>query len=543
MYFLLLTSVIATNAGANSCPLENAQYTPLKESIQKLAKTITLPNGCEKEQELINNAAKRLEQLSVSIMKSDTTEAAKRETQTALNSVNTINTIFNSNCGAKLQTSTDFIIAFLDTIMGISPAAIEFGGVAALPYVLGITTSGSLLKTIITIARNTNFDMSKAENRETFIKNSCAFHEINENILSLVQTLSFEQTEIKKRILQKTEELALLEKNPISRPESPLHAIEANIKSNSTELAQLSDALAKFPETDPSSMSIKCEFHRVFAAKNLGTIISNDLKKLDADTYTLLAAKKFAEELDRPDTFNQNDLEACMKTGKAWIKKIEEFSAISETLLQTAITKACNASPDFSGYNTWIKQINTLKNDINSLEKRNIFIDNLAKDGSHIQMSEIMSSRREAEKAIFKVALLRKGPAFSWLKFKNNSSEELERKFYWKAVDLKQKIAQTNPERVTPTIAKDTCNRAKAAWNTYFEADSHQKAATQFCEAFKGTIQKRDYRRLFRFCYTRAVPHQENEIKELAEKRDFILEIMGKADHATAYDYLNCRKQ
>jgi hypothetical protein len=449
-----------------NCPLVDArQNQEIMAAIESLQRSILTIPECSSDK-TVGDMAKQTQNLKLATQNlqtfwNDPNAAAdnlpmfEQSLETAIQNVSQIgdvlnnNLLLNSQCGQQMMSSGKALLAFSDIVNGIAPFALLAGSMSsnlkvAVPYIVGIVGVSSVVKIIGTMIDKQTLDMNRYEHRQAVLQNTCEFSKIAQKVklIKLAQSGQLESI---------TEELKSLDsflnsQYPDGKNQETLlslieyrdkmriiyNKISVQLKKDQVIYTKLSDSIAV--KKDDSFLI--CSYGKSLTQKSEPnvkkfptTVVSN------FNSLIALSKNPHIEKIDQEvllkhesDTRNQlfkmaqngksNNEKECAEITLSWITSVDNLLKATETEFgyqQNQIQNKLNSNPEFK---KWSTQTNQLEKDRDTLKKLVLTLDNLNKDTSAIEKSEIHLRMRELKASLFGVeAYFKMGesPVLAWL--------------------------------------------------------------------------------------------------------------------------------
>jgi hypothetical protein len=568
--FTLLISIIPKSFAQQSCPLTNAKLTDLRTAASKLSKTILLSPECKSYQETVNQANGQLKDIANQISVFDQKQAKENGTNleidakaTALAAVTQLDTVSNlfkdDRCGNELVGFHDYASTFVDVALGMAPFLALYGGPGAMPWVLGASLGGAAGKALISFFKNKNINMRNADQSNSFIKNSCAFHNLNV-IKNSLDDLQMKQTPIIEQNLSDSKNrLSLLS---LQAPEQP--NVEVLTRFN---LAEKDKEKIKFLKEQMSADPVEgCSYVRTFANREDQNYAGAMVDRVWENHADSLKDNRFRQELERkyfmdelnPDVslivdFKPEDITKCHR----WIAKVTTMNEAGVVFLR----KAVDENPELKFYREFVVRKSRLEESIKIQEARLKFFQELAGNGFNIEYSEIIRSHQQVQDAIFESSkwlkvLRMKGLAEVWLRVKFEDAESGMNDFKLRKKEVEERIAKAektiamrfNKEsieqfstrhkaangrehaEITSGLLTDVCNQLKRTWSSWYNGLIHARAGKDYCGTFDSVINRLDYPHVQTMCFGTT----ERGGKKLPSLRNLVEQFLARKPEADA---------
>ena len=541
---LVLSLGLASSVWASeSCPLSNPAYSDIRLAAAKLQEKLTLPPGCERVEselqglgtnvkksidELYDLQASELAEEGVILTDQDTkqSEKAKIKLKTAVDGIQSISSVFSryslkgkNSCGKVLLTNLDYIEALIDTVNGLAPYFIVFGGSKYAPVVLGATLIGSIGKTFMTLFHSNVVDMKDAKQRRIFIENSCAFHDFNRNYEAL-QNRGGQREEARAEMIALKKKVAELEQvgAPSIAAELRVYAeADAGLKEDQAALKSYQELAATFDGVDLLSCNyvrgrIQSDVHRRIADRLTALLdLSERAGHRVAADRPLVAL--FLEK-SAPDHFPTDyaQLKSCADYSRMWLRLAG--SLLSKT--DQELSRPGRRDVTFKEYAEWEAARNGAKLALKKEEARAKWLASLSETGESIENSEISQARDDSRDALFITQNHRalfgmwstnqESPAQLWLESKRDASRKKLVEFEQGVESAKQRwpdyLPDPKPEMIpTAALKREACAQMRAIVSTWSAARNHASAAVAFCGVFRDAITDVYYPEVSNLCF------------------------------------------
>lgn len=513
---------------SDSCPLSNAAYKNLRSAAMALEQKVLLPEGCEDLSKKLNEANLQVSSASTALTQitPGQTAEAQNYVRSASAGIVQIGQLFdrfgktNDRCGRALLSMSDYLVAFIETVNGLTPLLLSFGGPASLPQAMGVMILGAAVKTFIVYYQTLSIDMSGANARQAFITNACGYHRLNEMIRSLLQTLKGEMSEIDQRVEQLARELKELE---AIAPPAPIVAprfaeMDAALKS---ERQFFSDFSGTFERT-AATPALACALVRSqVAASKKGAFPSPALERLRTlVNESLLEGRKptadqnlleSAYEMNQSKRFVINELQApiCVIRARDWLGAMSEILSATDRQLALPGRKDLSETEQGKARKAWEALYEKKKKEFAAAEERQKFVRALAVQGADIELSELLDTRDKIRRDLFgdrtDSALFglthRQGPAESWLRHKWRSAEAQLKDYRKVAPYFRRSWLKDNVTVFPgPTEKAYACAYGENLVMGWITAEKDAAASRLFCTAFQHTINEATHPYVTEFC-------------------------------------------
>lgn len=563
-FSLLGILFIQTSWAQQSCPLTNSKLTDLRVAASKLAVQVSLSARCSAFEKSVNDANAELKGIAEQVASNgDILNDANGDKEAlALKAVTQLDTIGSmlkdSSCGEELSGFLGYVDTFLDVVTGITPFLAIYGGAAAMPWVLGSALGGAAVKSLISFFQNRTINMRDPEQSNAFIKNSCAFHNLD-MIKNSIDDLELNRfTQIEQELEDKIEQLSILKASEPQKPDSDLITKVKIAKEDEERLYFLSDSFKR----DPLEA---CSYIEAFANKTDGPLGHNLVDRIWNNYEGTFKDNKFRLELEKNFFFNNLNqsvtaIEAskCKDLASRWLTKLQTMSQSGILMLEEKVAK----QPDVIAFEKWQTEIKNLETQIKVIEAKITYLNEMKSDGFNIEYSEIIRSHQSVQDSIFEsfkymVVMKMKGLAESWLRVKQEDAHKDYKGFFSRKDQVEQRISkikktigvsgnltkndilrfadryQRENGREHTEIHKgtvvDVCNQLRQTWSSWYNGLVHAEAGRNYCITFDKVINRLDYPEVQKLCFgtSSRIGHKHNSLKN--QVRDF-KEIKSEAD-------------
>lgn len=571
---LLLTTLVIPRAWSQaSCPLTNAKLTDLRTAASKLAKTIILSPECKAYQDTANQANASLKDIATKIQAYDQQQAtdagstlegsgidAKATALAAVSQLDTISNLFKDDrCGGELVGFLDYASTFVDVALGMAPFLALYGGAEAMPWVLGASLGGAAAKALISFFKNKNINMRNPDQSNNFIKNSCAF--INLNIIKTsLDDLQMKQTPVIEEALSQTKSKLTALKS--EKPEEPNVDLLARLK-----LADKDKERIKFLKDQMTQDALEgCSYVRTFANREdenfQGSLVDRVWENYsesirDSHFRMELERKYFMDELN-PDVSAIEDLkpESISKCNR-WLTKVTAMNEAGLVFLR----KAADEHPALKAYREHLARLAKLEEDVKVKEAQLKFFRELTGNGFNIEFSEIIRSHQQVQDALFEssrwLKIVRmKGLAEVWLRVKYEDASQGMEDFNARKREVLGRIERAEKtmglsfstenveafarkfqeengrdhSEITSGLVTDVCNQLKRTWSAWYNGLIHARAGKDYCGTFDSVINRLDYPQVQTLCFGTT----DRRGKTLASFRNKVTHFTDKKPEADA---------
>lgn len=563
---LLTFTVVSNSVYAQSCPLTNAKLTDLRVAAMKLSQKVSLSPQCQKFEEQVNEANKKLSDLTSQISemtKGDFTLDEKQSTAiAAVTSLNNVTAVFNDKtCGQELAGFLDYVEAFADVANGISPFLALYGGPEAMPWAVGTALAGTTVKSLVNFFNSKTVDMRDPEQSTAFIQNSCAFYDLDLIKTSIDDLQMDRYTKMEEELEKMRDQLADLEAKKPAEPSN-------NFKIRLDEALRDSERLKFLTGSFHSDPLEACVYIQSYANYQDGGLVQRVWENYEES----IAKDSFRQKLER-DYFlgmlnrdAQNiDFTKCKELGQRWLNKVESMSKAGIAFLEQNTAK----EEDFKIFEQWKKEYDQLALNVKTMEAKLKYLQEMFGGGFDIEYSEIIRAHDQVKNAIFlsykyMVVLKFKGLAEAWLKVKKEDAIIGHRNFYSIKEDAEKKIqnimkitkaSTLDPKYINawaeayrkkynkehPEVNKGTvvelCNYLRQAWTSWNDGYIHAKAGKSYCQTFDKVINQLEYPAVQQTCFGttskvgfqyKSLRNQVKEFEAIKHEADEVLERMNQ---------------
>lgn len=516
------------------CPLSNPAYKDIRAAVTKLQEKLTLPAGCEKIEEDIKglgtgikDAVDALYKADAERQKSQSVQQTPAEVKEAeenrvrlkaavdgihgLSSVLTKYTTDSKNeCGRALSSNTDFLQAFVETVNGLTPFAMVYGGPQAAPLVLGATAVTAVGKSILSLYKNRGPDMSDPKQRQLFIENACAFYSFNENFEAL-QNRDEQAASAVVAVEQLEKDLAEMDKQgkpSFSSGYEKFGEIDLFLQASSAMIKALPEVGDRLPPARKDAFV--CNFVRTQLQGGLGARSVEHYTYLLAQS-PLTGATRFGDEQllailteeSDPSLFAVSDtsqIRACAERSRSWIDLFKLVMDRMETELARPGRRDKAVGPVRKWEDLKARKSAALKSEVDRLA----WLRSLSDSGAAIENSEISQARDDSRDALFLaksrralfslITVNHESPAELWLEAKNSAAkrklqeyEELRQGVLSRWVEA-YPVSGAGAVDYAGQVRLKGCADVKAAVLAWMTARAHVDAARAFCSTFRYTI-------------------------------------------------------
>jgi uncharacterized coiled-coil protein SlyX len=542
---LALTFSVSTLA-QQLCPLTNNRLSDLRSAASKLSRTITLSAECKAYQDTINQSNAQLKDIVNRIADADgklgpnDTPDYKDTAAKAVSQLDTISSLFQDHrCTTQIVNGYDFANVFIDVSMSMVPFLARFGGPEAMPWVLGSAIAGAGAKTLIMFFRNKSIDMRNPDQSNTFLRNSCAFYQLNQVKDSLDDLEMRQSTVIEKDLQTSQEKLSSMKSLPVEEASSKVAVTLRQLEKDQGQLRYLQDQF-RLDATEG------CGYIRAFAAKEDPAI--DGVTLVDRVWSTYEESVKDAFRLEQEKKFFIGELNSSVATGtdasrcNRWLTRMNAF-------IDAAVVYQRKLALD----DTEIKRVQSLREERIQLEEaikqkkdRVKFFDELTGSGFNIEFSEIIRSHQQVQDAIFDShrwlkTVRQRGLAEAWLRVKLEDADREFESFAERRKELDQRlkslekamgapVSATNVKEfamthesqnkrehpvVTKNVLADVCSQLRRTWTSWYNGLIHAKAGREYCVNFERIINKLDYPAMQEICFGTTKRNGKKEVSSL----------------------------
>ncbi len=578
--FILILGVTSSAWSQQSCPLTNAKLIDLRTAASKLAKTIIMSPECQQYQNTINQANAEIKKIAIQIKNAEeipATPAEKPDLKNlaleAVTHLDSINSVFrNQKCGEELAGFLDYADAFVDVATGLSPFLALNGGAEAGPWVLGSALGGAAAKAVISFFRNKDVDMKKPDQSNAFIKNSCAFYNLNMIKNSLDEVELNQTPRVELELTDAKIKFQDMIKSPMQKPSNPLIRELTLSEKDQLRLKSLGDQMR-------SDATEGCSYLVAYVTEADKTQQDGSMLERVWRNYEENSEAGF--KLDLEKRYFQQDLNAaiqadntkCSALGIKWLNKMVAFNEVG----LTALKKVAEEDSLLKGYRAWLSEKDKQEILVKSLEAKMKFFRELTGPGFSIEKSEITRSHEQVQNAIFKsfkhLRLFKaNGLAEAWLKEKHRASKEDADEFDIRKEEVEERIkkisniigiqkpedltrdivngftsgfrTQNNHEHivVSKNVLTDVCTQLRMTWTAWYDGLIHARAGKEYCVAFDNVINQLDYPEVQTLCFA-TVDRRGEPMKSLRNQVTHMQSIKVDSDRIVRYmDNFGCRR-
>lgn len=546
----LATTLISTQAVAQSCPLNNAVLADLRLTAMKLSQRISLSPQCQKFEEQINEANTKLSKLATKIVEMGDGDHGLGEKQStalaAVSQLNTVTAVFNDKtCGKELIGFLDYVDAFADVATGIAPFLALYGGAESMPWAIGTALAGTTVKSLVNFFQSKTVDMRNPEQSAAFIQNSCSFYNLDLIKASIDDLQMNRFSKIEEELDKSRIKLDLLDKNKPAEPNSDfINRLELSLR-DSERIQFLSNSFKQ----DPIEV---CYYIQSYANYQDGGLIT----RVWQNYQEAISKEPFRLKLETDYFHNMLNKEAqmivvgnCKEIGQRWLNKVDSMSKLGISYLDEKVKE----QPDVQEFEAWKLSRSKAADNIGVIEAKFKYLQEMFGQGFDIDYSEIIRSHDTIKDALFLsykyfVVLNYKGLSEAWLKVKQEDAYIEYRDFYTKKKDIERKIdrikktmgsskldakqirhwadayrAKNNkdhPEIHGGTVV-EVCNQLRQTWTSWNNGFIHSRAGRSYCLTFDKVINQMDYPAVQRLCFgtSSKVGYLHNSLKN--QVRDF----------------------
>jgi hypothetical protein len=554
---IVLTSFTLNSYAQQACPLTNAKLTDLRQAASRLAKTITLSAECKAFETNVNQANAQLKDVANKIAnlgdnKDQTNRPDMKDTALqAITHLDTVSTLFkDQKCGQQLVSFLDYASVFVDVATGMVPFLALYGGPAAAPWVLGPAIGGAAAKALIAFFKNKSINMRDADQSNSFLKNSCAFYNLNQ-IKESIDDLEIRQSpKIETTLIETKQELANLIKHAPKEPRLDIVSLLQQQERDQQKLKFLADQLKVDAQEG-------CHYINAFAnqtdpKQGAGSLVDRvwsnyEATLIDTPFRLDLERKFFIEDLNP-------SVAAGVDTGKCnrWLTKMNAMLDAGLVVLR----KAMNDDTEMKNYQVFLDEKTRLQDSIKLQEAQLKFFHELMGTGFSIEYSEIIRSHGQVQDSIFESyrwlrTLKMKGLAEAWLIVKSEDAEMELSAFNIRKKEIEDRIRNLERKMGAPftrdnvqefaarffsahnrehpevykSVVVDVCNQLRRTWASWHNGFIHAKAGRDYCIVFDRVINRMDYPQVQHLCFGtttrrgRPVQSLKNQVHQLREKK------------------------
>lgn len=535
IFELLIQIALPASASANisdPCPLSNPAYQDLRSAAVALEQEILFPAGCE---DLAKKFKEANEQISTSAQglsdldSNNSTDLTKgqRLANLASEGILQIGHLFQAygktsdQCGKALLSAKDYLIAFIDTINGMTPMLMIFGGAASIPTTLGVTILGASIKTFAIYFSSLEQDMSTTQARQAFISNTCGYYRYNEILRSFIQNLKGQTSDFDQKVLRQKKELdSLLDEAPPKPRIAPeIELMEKQFQEDQNFFANFSAMLERSASTpELSCLLIKNQINHSTHQREFPFSAIEKLEQLvkistfegrpSAHHENLVQT---AQEINQPGRYDKDceDPSKSMSRVRNWLVVMKEVLTATHLELSLPGRLDLSETPLGKSRKTWEEQYSIKLSELKTSELQKNFLHRLAERGAEIDLSELLDARDDIRRVLFgdgkDWAFFRlshkKNPAEAWLEHKWRSAE-LQLREYRQTISIFRMswLDKEITQFPSPHDQQFACGYAENlifAWHTAFQ---DIESSRFFCSVFQQTINEAAHPYVTEYC-------------------------------------------
>lgn len=530
-----------------SCPLSNPIYKDLRSAATALEKKVLLPPGCEKIQQDLEQSGKQISKAAEDLSNLSkygtlTPSPTPSSTPSPTSSANPYNTLAgesavrvavsglvdigktfnrfggNDDCRKTLMTKADYLLAVIETLNALSPYVLLFDGSAssskALPWVLGTSVLGSTIQMFVQMYQQKDFDMSKSEQRQIFIDNSCGFFNLNENLRSILQARTGEISDVDQKVSQLDAEIKAADASapPVPKMNERIAKVDEELKKDRDRMAVL---VKRSVDVNDDAFTCSLVHGYVTKAQNGSAFPLPAVNRFDEllredeaqgeDRSEQRALLGFFVLINRPGYYlsgvsdvtalDVKDLQECSRKAKQWLNITGQILTATDSELAKPGRRDLSKTDAYKVRQKWEEELGKKKAKLAELKLRQSFLVQLAAKGEDNDISELLDTHTTVRKAIFDDAKKsfwgqrKPGPAEAWLQHKIGESS-------MKLKDFEKLLRRANQEWLKKWVVtfpddssrKFACGYMENVVMTWLSASKHLNAAQLFCDTFSQTI-------------------------------------------------------
>lgn len=437
-----------------------------------------------------------------------------------------------------------------------------------MPWVLGPAIGGAAAKSLITFFKNKSIDMRNPDQSNSFLKNSCAFYNLNQ-IKDSLDDLELRQSPTIENELRETRKR--LATHLSRRPQEPEAEVLDLLKQ-----AEKDQARIKFLQDQMKLDSNEgCSYIRAFASKEDPVIGDGTLvDRVWLNYEKTLRDAPFRQELE--EKFFIHDLNpavaSAVDTGKCtrWLTKMNAMAEAGIVELKKSVVE----DKIMQNHQAWQEEKVQLETMIKHQEARLKFFKELTGEGFNIEYSEIIRSHEQVQNSLFNSfrwlkTLKMKGLAEIWLRIKREDADiemdvfeerkkEVENRIrsiektmgrefnHANVVEFSTEFYQKNRRehhQVHRHVVRDVCNQLRKTWTSWYNGSVHAKAGRDYCVAFSKVIDKIDYPAVQKLCFgtttrflKKRVRSLKNQVQDFQHRKPEADEILRKMNELSCQE-------
>jgi hypothetical protein len=343
--------------------------------------------------------------------------------------------------------------------------------------------------------------MTKPEDRQAFLSNSCGLYQLHEGIRTILQGQFNELPMINKTLDELEEKLNAHEliqpvAAKVSASDAELSEVIKELKQRFTETlslqAQFSDvpaitcaAIQSLVVEHSSGQGLTSKLLRRFSE------MQSENQRAGLSIATTKPVLEMITNLRLPDLIPAaNDKEKdCVAGGIKWIKYLQTLLSLAETELNRPGRLDLSCLNSNIRLKNWQKENEKIKKEYNDSKARMAFLRSFAGPGQEFEMSELLNARNSIANSLLASsggAFSGKSPAESWLSEMWRSSEISVKKF--------------NEIIKTTSLESMNCNVAESVVFEWFKAKSNILSAISYCESFENIMQGAQFKNVKAVC-------------------------------------------
>jgi len=425
------------------------------------------------------------------------------------------------------------MLAITDTVKNLSPVLSLVGGPYGPAAALGANALATISGVFIKLFKSNRQNMTKPDDRQAFLSNSCGLYQLHEGIRTILQGQFNELPMINKTL----DELEVkLNNHDLLKPEpAKVSAADLDLGETIKELKQrFAETLALQTQfTDVPAISCAA-IQSLVAEHNSGQGLTSKLLKrfsemLSENQRAGLSTATTKPVLEMITNLKLSDLipatsdkeKECVAGGAKWIKYFQTLISLAETELNRPGRLDLSCLNSNILLKNWQKENEKIKKEYDDGKTRMSFLRSFSGTGQEFEMSELLNARNSIANSLLGNsggAFSGKSPAESWLSEMWRSSEFSVRKF--------NEILKSSP------IESMNCNVAESTIFEWFKAKSNIQAALSYCESFENIIQGTQFKSIKTICSSTDRESLKLQDKVISDLKKEALKITAKMRNA-----------
>ncbi|MFP5519315.1 MAG: hypothetical protein ACLGGX_05390 [Bdellovibrionia bacterium] len=566
-----------------SCPLfENKPHQELIMAIDALTREVRVAQECsnqpvsqaiDQHTKVIRDSVTSLngslaitDASAVNVQQIEATVAAAISATQNLGEILSSNTFINSNCGRQTMSSGKALLAFNDILNGLSPYALlavsmNAALTPALPYVIGGVVASSAISVMGKMIDQGTLDMTRPEHRKAVLENTCQFIKVAKKVrfMQLAQSGRIEKIteELEKnmqmynaRFAKPSKELSnlLSLKDSVEKSLAPY---EAQLLTDKDALREL-DAQNLADQDEMMTCMIGAELYKLAQEKKFPQTVFVNLEKASATSEraskiqvaTLKALNTNSQSkistLANQAITDESAVKSCASVSRSWIGGIRQAVQLTQNVVASEkdlLEKKLNESAE---YRTWKTQYTKLRMEELTIRRVEKAMEELAKDNSIINRSELDQRMRILKAGLFgrNVSFaFGRPPVLAWLEHTKSAHDmavsqfingfKILRNAAWTLTDsakafkedpkkfarasVKKQMEDNNLADKLATLTIENlpvgtrehelaCQYLESTWIDWSAAVDHLGATQFFCDLIDGTIDPKIDRDISMYC-------------------------------------------